>query len=130
MSGKIDRYKLEGDENWSAHYNDMPALELKPGFSIKVTPPFGGALMRMTIEKGPINFSFYYDVNDSLGLVQQPYWEIYPLIMYGTERDGSIRVEEETGRYYTNEFDEMIDEMYKNTEYQEKFRDEFPEYFV
>jgi len=124
------RYKIEEDEKWREHSHDMPALKLKPGYGISVVPAFGGAMLRMNIEKGPINFSIYYDTQDALGIVGKAYWEIFPFVKYGTEQDGTIRAEEDTGRYYTDEFNEMIEAMYKNTEYQEEFREKFPENFI
>lgn len=48
---------------------------------IQVIPPFGGATTRFRLKKKDSDkiISVYFDDNDSLGYMRQPYWEAYPI---------------------------------------------------
>lgn len=66
--------KMEHDK-W---LSEIPFFKVPDGCEIKVTPPFGGAVVRFLIKKGDCQLSIYLDCYDNLGAVGQPYWEIYP----------------------------------------------------
>ena len=88
----IKRIDIERQEKWREWAGKIPELQLKEGWKIKVIPSFGGALVRFLISVDDASVSVYLDVNDSLGCVGQPYWEIHPLkddvarfLMYETD---------------------------------------------
>ncbi|OJW21229.1 MAG: hypothetical protein BGO49_24775 [Planctomycetales bacterium 71-10] len=60
----------------------LPWLTLPPGFSFKVTFPFGGAAARFRVCKTGApdrSISIYLDVKNVLGYCHGPYWEAYPI---------------------------------------------------
>lgn len=119
-----DRYKLEDEENWRDHVNDMPASEIRAGYKIQVLPPFGGALMRFRIiAPDNIVYSIYFDVNGALGAMNVPYYELYPYSLDTDEKD-------DTKRYYRTEFNDILMDIYIMTEGLDAIREEFPEYYV
>jgi hypothetical protein len=126
---EIDRYTLESEENWRKYNNAMPALELKPGFKFQIPPPFNGALMRFNISYGRWNYSMYFDANGALGIMDEPYWEVYPILDYEITEEG-LEDNAETARFFQNEFQEMIDLIYANVEKNIKFVEKNPEFFI
>lgn len=57
---------------------EIPYIRFPSDWYIKVSPPFGGALVRFLIRKGDAEVSVYLDCYDMLGYVEEPYWEVYP----------------------------------------------------
>lgn len=57
---------------------EIPAIHFKPEWDVRVIPPFGGAMMRFTVEHGGKSISVYCDFFDALGYFGGPYWEMYP----------------------------------------------------
>ena len=55
---------------------EVPALELPVGYKIKMRYPFMGAYVRCFIVTPHSEYSVYYDVDGSLGAVDEPYWEV------------------------------------------------------
>ena len=55
---------------------EVPALELPVGYKIKMRYPFMGAYVRCFIVTPNSEYSVYYDVDGSLGAVNEPYWEV------------------------------------------------------
>jgi len=95
MSGTIERYTIESSERWTTWNKQIPDFELKEGWRLKVIAPFGGAMARFRINLGDASVSIYLDVDDSLGCVGEPYWEIYPY-------------EGDVARFLMNETDDLI----------------------
>ena len=62
-------------EKW---LKEIPYIRFPSDWDIKVSPPFGGAVVRFLIRKGDANVSVYLDCYDMLGYVKEPYWEVYP----------------------------------------------------
>ena len=91
----IDRYKIESDESWREWASKVPAITFDAGWLVKVIPPFAGAMARFIVEHNEKKASVYLDVNDSLGYMQKPYWEVYPV-------DG------DTGRCSMGDTDELL----------------------
>lgn len=95
----LARCKVESKEKWMEWGIQIPALEFPPGWKIKITPPFAGAMVRFRVStaktKPNADVSVYLDVSDSLGCMGEPYWEVYP-------------VEDDTERFLMNETDELI----------------------
>ena len=95
MSGTTERYKLEKNEDWNKWVSLIPEIQLKDGWKLKVIPPFNGAMARFRVLLGEASVSVYLDVDDSLGYVGEPYWEIYPY-------------EGDVARYLIAETDDLI----------------------
>ena len=74
----VARMDVETAEKWGEITRRIPALNFNADWSVRVIPPFGGAMVRMLIEKGGKKVSVYLDFYDNLGAVGEPYWEIYP----------------------------------------------------
>lgn len=113
---KIDRMKvfessakLENLQEWYKWTKEIPAIEFRQGYKVQVIPPMTGAIVRFRLIKGKHSISVYLDCYDMLGLVGEPYWEIYPY-------DGDV------ARVYMDDTDELldrIDEAFKQLEEQE-----------
>jgi len=57
----------------------LPILSFPPDWKITLVPPFGGAAVRFLVHgKNDRWISVYLDLNNQLGCVDEPYWEIYP----------------------------------------------------
>lgn len=57
----------------------LPALQFPAEWNVVIVPPFGGALIRFhVLRSGNESISVYLDVEDNLGSVGEPYWELYP----------------------------------------------------
>jgi len=58
----------------------IPAMKFPSDWNVQIIPPFGGAIVRFTVQRdGSKNkVSVYLDCYDRLGAVGQPYWELYP----------------------------------------------------
>ena len=73
----MQRYNIEYEENWKKWCKEIPKLKFESDWEVKIIPPFGGAMVRFTIDYNGNHVSVYLDVNDSLGCMGEPYWEIY-----------------------------------------------------
>ena len=91
-----NRYRLEQEEDWREWARKMPAIKFKADWEVKVIPPFAGAMARFWIDCGGSHVSVYLDVNDALGSVGEPYWEIYPY-------------EDDTCRVLMNNTEELVE---------------------
>lgn len=76
----IKRYEIEEKEKWRDILSQIPFIKFKKNWSVKIIPPFGGAITRFLVRQDgtEFNISVYLDFYDSLGCVGKPYWEIYP----------------------------------------------------
>lgn len=75
----MERYELEDKEQWRKWIKEIPALEFKKGWRVKVIPPFSGAIARFQVETKDGGWtSVYLDVFENLGYFGEPYWEVYP----------------------------------------------------
>ena len=54
----------------------VPTLQLPANWMIRLLYPFMGAYVRCMIVTPNQEYSVYYDVDNSLGCVNEPYWEI------------------------------------------------------
>lgn len=69
----------EHDENWCALIDHIPALKFNPNWSVKIIPPFRGAVVRFFIDDDSgAHASVYLDTASILGCSDEIYWEIYP----------------------------------------------------
>jgi len=87
-----DRFSKEGEDMFNhgmlkldAIYRDVcatdaiPSLSFKEDWTVKIIPPFGGAVCRFIVEKGSARVSVYLDFFNQLGFSQTAYWEAYPI---------------------------------------------------
>lgn len=82
------RIKLENAEGWRELCDQIPAIQFRPEWRVKVIPPFGGAVARFLVAVGEgesmREVSVYLDTFSRLGLYGRlsskdpvPYWEMY-----------------------------------------------------
>jgi len=60
---------------------EIPVIKFPRSWSVKIIPPFGGAVVRFLITKSEDaknRVSVYLDCYDMLGFWGKPYWEVYP----------------------------------------------------
>ena len=77
----ILKTKMEEEYEWRKWVEELPYLNFKDDWKVKVIPPFGGAVVRFHIKhKEDENawVSVYLDCYRELGVVDEPYWEVYP----------------------------------------------------
>lgn len=78
----IDRYKIEGAEDWRGRIDSIPYINFPSHWEVKVIPPYGGAMARFLVKTPGMSddrrISVYLDMDDNLGACGAPYWEVYP----------------------------------------------------
>lgn len=61
---------------------ELPYLQFRPDWQVKITPAFAGAVIRFRVRKattpGNLSVSVYFDGYENLGYGGEPYWEVYP----------------------------------------------------
>lgn len=105
----MERSLVEAKEEWCTKWvKEIPYLRFDNDWEVKIIPPFAGALARFIVKKGDKTVSVYFDGYSQLGYMYDkndnpiPYFEIYP-----------APDTEDVKRYYTNETDEMLDDIRK-----------------
>lgn len=90
MADRLDtlaRAELECAEDWNQVIRDIPALRFPSAWSVKIIPPFGGAMVRFIAAIGEgASVSVYADFHEALGYFGEPHWEIYPGVSGENER--------------------------------------------
>jgi len=100
------RASPELESHWAEWTPKIPYLHFPFDWHVRALPPFGGALIRYDIRlyagpgESPRYVSIYLDVNDSLGSMGEPYWEIYS------------NADDETSRHMMNDTDDLLREIY------------------
>ena len=64
---------LMESQKWT---KEIPNINFHEEWDIKITPPFGGAVVRFRVND---RVSVYLDCYNRLGVWDGPYWEIYPV---------------------------------------------------
>jgi hypothetical protein len=80
---------LSKAKEWTKWLKAMPVIDLGPGIGFKPIPPFAGACARFVavlLSEPDKTVSVYFDVDGSLGAMEQPYWEIHPNLEGGCSR--------------------------------------------
>jgi len=72
------RSKIERNEEWDKWSKEIPFINFDKEWSIKIIPPFAGAIARFVVKDGENIISVYLDCYDNLGCFGSPYWEMYP----------------------------------------------------
>jgi hypothetical protein len=79
---------------------EMPYLDFPSHWLVSIIPPFGGAVIRFRVRKkgyeGTDCVSIYLDMDNHIGFMEKPYWEVY-------EVDGDCF------RCYMSETDKLIE---------------------
>ena len=75
--------KLGRAMDWQEWAGKIPFLQFPSHWKVKAVPPFHGAMIRYHIrtDKMPEKefVSIYLDCHDALGVMGEPYWEVYPV---------------------------------------------------
>lgn len=78
----LKRCEIEEEEKWLEARKLIPFIQFPADWSIKIIPPFCGATARFWARRNTTPdkecVSIYLDMNDSLGCMGFPYWEVYP----------------------------------------------------
>lgn len=96
-------YQLEDIFEWRSRWvKEIPFINFPAEWSVKVIPPFAAAIVRFLVckkgkESTPNSISVYLDGYETLGCMDEPYWEIYP----GDDGD--------TERCRMNSIDDLLD---------------------
>ena len=72
----IESHRYESKKGFKKWSMKMPYFKMKDDWEIRVAPPFGGAVARFSIKGLNKEASIYFDVDDSLACVGEPYWEL------------------------------------------------------
>jgi len=123
------RNKVEDDEKWNDFQEAMPFFPVLEGWEVRTCPPFGGALMRLQLQKGDRHFSIYFDATNALGVVGAPYWEVYPMLDQDYLDDNG-NPSEDASRYDKDNFRKMIIDIYEQVEDVDYLREKMPEFYV
>lgn len=74
----VNRYDIEEKEKWMEWIPKIPAIQFPMEWAIKVIPPFSGAMARFLVQAEGKSVSVYLDCYGVLGVMNEPYWEVYP----------------------------------------------------
>lgn len=74
---KIKRIEIESQQNWGDKKNRTVPLKFHSDWDVQIIPPFGGAMARFFVSYQDRSVSVYYDINNSLGMEKEPYYELY-----------------------------------------------------
>ena len=85
--------------------NSIPYIRFKEDWDVRIIPPHTGAVIRFLVKKGNVEVSVYLDCYDTLGLVGESYWEIYP------------DQEEDCTRVLMNNVDELLEAIQKSIDF-------------
>lgn len=99
----VARANLEKAEKWSEI--KIPPLRFPAGWVVELIPPFAGAVARFkATNTHGVAVSVYFDAHGTLGAVDSPYWEVYPV-------GGGLTVadEDDTMRFFGVDTTEMIE---------------------
>lgn len=95
------RSQVEISEKWDEIVKQIPTLNFKEEWNVKIIPPFAGAIARFHIIKNDVMVcSVYLDFYDRLGCYGEPYYELYPH-------------EDDIKRYSLKETNELIGDIEK-----------------
>lgn len=75
------RALIESHYEWRKWCQEIPYIKFPENWEVKAIPPFGGVIIRYIIKHENPNserISIYLDCYGELGIVDEPYWEIYP----------------------------------------------------
>lgn len=97
--------EIEREFEWNKWAKEIPALNFKEDWNVRVIPPVGSAIARFLVEKDGGSVSVYLDCYGMLGSCEEPYWEIYP------HADGCFRCEMNDTEALLNAISESLQAM-------------------
>lgn len=74
----MKRMEVEQLYEYRKWTKEIPTLNFKHEWNVRIIPGFGGAIIRFVIYYNNRYVSVYLDGYDELGYYGEPYWEIYP----------------------------------------------------
>ena len=74
------RFLVEQQYEWNKWTKEIPSLNFKKKWNVKIIPPCTGAIIRFRVTYKNRWVSVYLDCYDELGFFGEPYWEIYPYL--------------------------------------------------
>lgn len=104
----------ESLQEFSKWKYEVPTLQFKSDWEVKILPAFGGAIIRFLVRKGNASVSVYLDAHNRLGYGSTkdlhsgdstPYWEMYPYVSSEYPDDYEER------RFYMNETDKLLNDI-------------------
>ena len=72
------RQEVEQAYEYERWRKEIPSLNFKKKWKVRILPPFLGAIIRFRIDYKDRYVSCYLDCYNELGYFGEPYWEIYP----------------------------------------------------
>lgn len=97
----LARQAVETKYEWKRWCKELPFINFPADWEVKIIPPFSGAITRFIIrhkERPNKTVSVYFDGYAELGVMNQPYFEAYP-------------IGPDVGRYYMDEVELMLKEI-------------------
>ena len=78
---RIAEILIEKEYEYDKWRKEIPFIELPEGYLFKPIPNFCGSVIRFLAQKKGRNdsVSVYLDCYDRLGIMDKPYWEVYPV---------------------------------------------------
>lgn len=108
----VKRAEVEEQFDFRKWDGEIPFIEFREGWWIKMRPPFGNAIVRFSVTTSEISgdISVYLDCYHLLGIYgkpgdPEPYWEIYP------SDDGDVE------RFAMEDTESLIDGIKRSIEY-------------
>jgi len=75
----LERLDVESAQDWRGWCFKIPPIKIPANVKLKITPPYGGAMVRFCMEKDNKEYlSGYLDCFYQLGCYGGPYWDAYP----------------------------------------------------
>lgn len=96
------RHLVETKYEWEKWTYEIPYLQFKPEWQVRVIPPRTGAIIRFIVKQGDKHVSVYLDCYGELAPCDKPYWEIYP------------DYRNDNARFYIDETDELLEAIEKS----------------
>jgi len=95
MKSDIQRATIEGQEKWEEICKEIPPLNFKKEWDVKIIPPYGGTVARFVVNYNGKVVSVFLDWYGRLACEDEPYYELYPW-------------EDDIKRYYLTETEELM----------------------
>jgi len=77
-AGRNSSWEVCRDHEWGKWREEIPFIKWPSDWEVKAIPPAGGAIIRYEVKTPNCELiSIYLDCYDLLGIMGQPYWEVY-----------------------------------------------------
>ena len=74
------RWEIEDKQGWREDMHIIPFIQFPADWKVQVIPPFADACIRFRVKlPDDREKSIYLDTRNSLGYMEYPYWEVYPV---------------------------------------------------